>query len=277
MPDLDDDAVDCLVQTPEALAWDKALALYTTSVLSSPTCVPTHKITPRLIVKRLSHTERANLVYVRKNTTIPVPQTRYPNMSKWLVMDLVKGKSLLECWGAQSFFMKFRIVCTLRGYIGQLRRLSGTIPGSLTTGLSTGILFDDQDCGPFKSATEFRIYCNHIAYTGWESVVRSRRSHNPGSIPPQPHLAVDEWPLVFTHADLNMSNIMLSDDGALWIVDWETAGFFPPWLETIGIGTFDDAPSSWRRLRWFIAGADRRYEAYWAFFVQDVHRFRPML
>ena len=39
-------------------------------------------------------------------------------------------------------------------------------------------------------------------------------------------------PLVLTHCDINMRNILVGDDGRLCLLDWELSGFYPPWFES---------------------------------------------
>ncbi|KAI0628542.1 hypothetical protein C8Q77DRAFT_1146496 [Trametes polyzona] len=40
-----------------------------------------------------------------------------------------------------------------------------------------------------------------------------------------------EMPLVLTYLDLHPRNIILGDDGKVWIVDGEAAGYYPHWFE----------------------------------------------
>jgi Phosphotransferase enzyme family len=266
--DLDDSMVDSLVEGPEALAWDDALRAYTTDLF-----VPTHKITPTLLAKYVKHSERENMTFVRKHTNIPVPQPRYPHLSSWLVMDLVKGRMLVDCWDTLSALMKFRVACTMRMYVSQLQRLRGTVPGSVAGGIVGGVLFDHEYRGPFQTVTQFRHYYEMVSQSGWVSLVRARKSVGSVHVPSRPSVIGLEWPLVFTHGDLNLGNIMLSDDGVLWIIDWETSGFFPPWLETVGLRYYDNAPKSWQHFRWFVAGSYPDYEQLWDFFMDEVHRY----
>ncbi|KAH9971786.1 hypothetical protein BJV77DRAFT_958133, partial [Russula vinacea] len=35
----------------------------------------------------------------------------------------------------------------------------------------------------------------------------------------------DSRPLVFTHGDLSMRNIIFGTDGRIWLVDWALSGF----------------------------------------------------
>ncbi|KAH7921873.1 hypothetical protein BV22DRAFT_699313 [Leucogyrophana mollusca] len=267
---LDDTKANLLLKSAKALAWDRAQKAVGNPPFSFSS---SHKIADTLILKGNSVDEAANMDYVRKHTTIPVPQPRYSHLSTWLAMDLVEGKSLLECWEKQSLLMKFRIACTMRGYISQLRLLTGTIPGTVAHGRVRGILFDDSEQGPFESSTRFRQWCEMVAQSGWTSTLRYRRTIQAPENFPAPPTVGGEWPLVLTHADLNLSNIILSDDGVLWVIDWATSGFFPPWLESVAMSVYSDEPRSWRRFRWFIAGTSARYEAFWDLFITDVHRF----
>lgn len=54
--------------------------------------------------------------------------------------------------------------------------------------------------------------------------------------------------LVLTHNDLSMRNILVGNDGTLWVVDWEWSGFYPQWFEyiaTMSTSENDKAPKSW--------------------------------
>ncbi|KAJ2962731.1 hypothetical protein NUW54_g14321 [Trametes sanguinea] len=43
----------------------------------------------------------------------------------------------------------------------------------------------------------------------------------------------DSQPLVLTHGDLNLRNILVGEGGRLWLIDWGDAGFYPPWFEFV--------------------------------------------
>ncbi|KAG6892101.1 hypothetical protein C0993_004853, partial [Termitomyces sp. T159_Od127] len=107
--------------------------------------------------------------------------------------------------------MKVRVACTLRGYIGQLRRLRGVVPGRLEDGIASGIQFDDVEIGPFESTTDFRLYCELIAQSSWNWTVE----HGKLTEPLPPLVSGDDWDLVLTHGDLNLTNLLLADDGVL--------------------------------------------------------------
>ena len=55
------------------------------------------------------------------------------------------------------------------------------------------------------------------------------------------------------------------------LVDWAVSGFFPPWLESVGI-QYSQPPASFERYRWFITGVYPEYENFWGYFMGEVHR-----
>ena len=79
--------------------------------------------------------------------------------------------------------------------------------------------------------------------------------------------ARQQCPPVFSHGDLHAGNIMIRYDGTLVIIDWERAGWYPPfWERAIEImsRTNEGMGPDWRypgralwRLRLLICGAVR--------------------
>ena len=216
--------------------------------------------------------------YVRRYTTIPVPRIHHPDLD-WLVMDHIEGEMLYECWHKQSTFMQFRIACTLRLYIRQLRSLKDANVGALSSGQVSGILFQDYNFGPFDSARRFKGFCEYVSLVGWDMRARLYRSRGQ-PIPPAPRVPVD-WTPVFTHGDLNPSNILLDKRGTLWLIDWAFAGFYPPWMDSLVMRHFDEdvfrdsVSRSWVRYRHFIAGKTSADDGhFWDCFYPAIHRFQ---
>ena len=223
--------------------------------------VPAHRILPSLIAKCNSTYECTAVQYVRQHTRIPVPQIRYKNLKRWMVSDFIDGEILLECWTRQSLWMKFRIACTIRSYLGQLRQLSGDMPGRIDDHTAEGPVFDEDVYGPFQSLTHFQNWCEMVAMSGWR-----RYSAQP--------IVGPKWKLVYAHGDLNMGNILLSKDNVLWIIDWQESGFFPPWYDGVVLDYFANTPRSWRFFIPFITGPIKTYISFRNSFFIDVHRFR---
>ncbi|PPQ83681.1 hypothetical protein CVT25_006149 [Psilocybe cyanescens] len=247
----DDNIAWEMIKTPEAVAYNKRLAAGAGSIISD--CAPTFKIAPTLILKRLDPFERFNNIFVRAHTTIPVPQPRYLHLKEVFITDFIHGSMLLDRWDTLSAFYQFRIACTLRRYVSQMRRIISDRPGNIERGHVKGYLFDPHMWnGPFRDVETFRNWIAHTAYTGWIVSDEGFRIRNPGLTPPPAELNFPpncDWTPVLTHCDISLSNVMLSDDGVLWIVDWADSGFYPRWLESMGMRRYEGAPESWKR--WF--------------------------
>ncbi|PIL32625.1 hypothetical protein GSI_05329 [Ganoderma sinense ZZ0214-1] len=233
--------------------------------------VTVNRITPSLVVKRPTHSERATLEFVRQNTKIPVPRDHCPHLS-YLVMDFIDGEMLYECWDKLSRFMQFRIACTLRLYMKQLCSLTRSTPGALLDGRVGGAIFDENVYGPFPDAQSFRRFCEFVAFHGWKT--RMLGAIGDGKTIPSLVRLDMVWTPVLTHGDLNLSNIMLDRRGSLWVMDWANAGFYPPSMEPIAMCQIDeivheeDVPPSWRRYRSFIAGGtSAEEEEFWGNFT----------
>ncbi|KAL4245370.1 hypothetical protein ABKN59_009481 [Abortiporus biennis] len=58
----------------------------------------------------------------------------------------------------------------------------------------------------------------------------------------------ESYPLVFTHNDISMRNVILGDDGKVYLVDWAFSGFYPAWMEYAAMAWYlDVTPRSWSR------------------------------
>ncbi|KAI0008550.1 kinase-like domain-containing protein [Xylariaceae sp. FL0662B] len=77
---------------------------------------------------------------------------------------------------------------------------------------------------------------------------------------------------VFSHGDLHTQNVLVTDDGVVWIIDWETAGFYAAYYEyTITAYQTRRIRERWREMARGFLGRhhappteciDRAYEAY---------------
>ncbi|KAF9454361.1 hypothetical protein P691DRAFT_808500 [Macrolepiota fuliginosa MF-IS2] len=269
-----DDAINELIAGPLSSAWSKDLIRRLR--VEHARSVPATLITPSLIVK--SHvlpSEPAAMEFVRQHTSIPIPRIHLRQGAQ-LVMDFIKGEMLFECWDSLSWFMQFRIACTLRLYIKQLRSLTRVNPGGVEDCKVVGSFFDEGEYGPFDGAAHLRRFCDLVSFTAWRSSVVVARSVDK---PPPPLLkSTIDWSPVFMHGDLNMSNILLDERGTLWLIDWDSAGFYPASLESLSMQRCNEilkAPSSWENYRTFIAGATcDREERYWYYFEGEIHRYQ---
>ena len=62
-------------------------------------------------------------------------------------------------------------------------------------------------------------------------------------------------PLVLTHLDIHPDNVIVGDDGRVWLIDWELAGFYPQWFEYVGMVDRWEMFGRWERwVLGFMAG-----------------------
>lgn len=274
MEELDDEAVDLLVSSPLAEAWRSSLKERAQSTYAAQ-YMPTHQVLTTLIVKGNADHERLAVDYVRRHTRIPVPQIRHRNLQEWMAFEFIEGEMLCECLEKKSLFMQFRIACTMRCYLAQLRRLKGSMPGRLKNpGVVSGPLFDCSPRGPFPSLFLLQSWCEMIAIRGWcEMVELYQRVGTPWKIPPEP-LVGKSWALHYAHGDLNTTNCLLSKDGVLWVIDWAESGFYPSGYDGAVMAHFNDGPQSWQRMRSLIAdGGDAMHSRFWSFFNSGIYRY----
>lgn len=145
-------------------------------------------------------------------------------------MERIAGTMANSGWGFRSPESKTRILEQLRSIVDQLRN----IPPPANIGVANvdgGPIFDERlprksVWGPFRTIKDF----HRELRDGIEA------SQFGGNSPPglrEPCEFHDEsWPTpVFTHGDLSSFNIMVRDDEVVGILDWETAGWMPPYWE----------------------------------------------
>ncbi|KAI0705740.1 hypothetical protein C8T65DRAFT_652611 [Cerioporus squamosus] len=259
------------------VAWTRSVLqrLHIEDVSRSPRV---HRISHSLLAKLAAPSERQGMDYVRNHTTIPVPRTHLPD-SSLLVMDLVDGEMLWECWDKLGAFTRFRVACTLRLYVKQLRSLQRDTVGAVDTGYVSGILFGEDFYGPFNTLRRFRHFCEYVSCVGWRTMADIER--NAGRTPPPIPRPKFDWTPVFVHGDLNLSNVLRDRHGTLWILDWDAAGFYPACMESAVMWNMgqnmlpEETPASWSSYRSFITGVTTESEAeqFWYSFYSAIHRF----
>ncbi|KAG6826476.1 hypothetical protein H0H93_016483 [Arthromyces matolae] len=214
-------------------------------------------IDPANIREELVH----NLLF--EQTTIPVPRIRRVlPYKKYIVyaMDYIPGQSLDKVWDSLSVWRKIWIIFTLRRYIRQLHRIEAspeTPPGALSNTTvpkeSWSHLWGPitSEKGPFDSS--------HALFNFLDQGSKrfADRRHLPNDSPVRHNLVDRSKPLVLTHNDLHLGNIILADDGRLWIIDWAWAGYHPKWFEYVGTEVGEGivrTHSLWTRSFPFICG-----------------------
>ncbi|KAJ3575355.1 hypothetical protein NP233_g1162 [Leucocoprinus birnbaumii] len=221
-------------------------------------------------VEDASEANTLNLLFAE--TTIPVPRVRRVIKRQWdflVVMDYIPGSTLAQAWPTLSTWQKIRMAFTLRRYIRQLRRLKAsatTPPGPLSSygprSCESPIFGQVQSRrGPFASYSELSTFFNKRHQMAMD--IRKLSQDDPA----RKDLFDNSEPLVLTHQDLNLRNILVDENYRLWIIDWAWAGYYPPWFEYVAMqrqnedevisGTNDEF---WRKLIPFICGPYVRQE-----------------
>ncbi|KAJ3778630.1 kinase-like domain-containing protein [Lentinula raphanica] len=186
----------------------------------------------------LSDASEANaLQLVFTKTTIPVPRLRRVVNCRWIIEDYIQGTTLADAWPNYSIWRKIRVAFILRRYVRQLRRLKAspsTPPGPISVegpriceSPVFGTIRDRR--GPFAS------YADLADFFSERAEIAFRYAKLPEHHPKRSLHFDDSEALVFTHQDINPRNIIVGEDGRLWMIDWGLSGFYPPWFEYVAM------------------------------------------
>nr|RBQ82283.1 hypothetical protein FVER53263_12962 [Fusarium verticillioides] len=159
----------------------------------------------------------------------------------FLYMELVKGMTLEKRWDSLSRDDKVGVCEQLRHMVNELRRIKrdpeDRFLGQINRGPLQDVVFADgirPRAGPFSSVKEFHDWFSFLirlqAASGphWEG-------YKFEDIPdPYRQLLPDDPGVVFTHADLHQSNIMVSEGSpcrVITVIDWHQSGWYPDYWE----------------------------------------------
>jgi aminoglycoside phosphotransferase (APT) family kinase protein len=142
-------------------------------------------------------------------------------------MENISGEPVVARWAYLSEQSRDKVLGQLGTIIDEIRRIPK--PDGRICNADGGSLWDCRlptsldRYGPFANTQEFYSFlCNKLEKA------------------PPTHPEVDEmidlqnrdWGQpVFTYGDLNNLNILVRGDNIVGIVDWETAGWYPPYWE----------------------------------------------
>ncbi|KAI1804867.1 kinase-like protein [Daldinia bambusicola] len=187
-------------------------------------------------------TEAATMIFVAQNTSIPVPRVHCSFIHKnkaYIVMERIQGDNLCNVWNKLSEEDKDIILSQLRCMLQELRAIKPP-PNTGVESCVGGSLQDSRNSrscprfGPFKTIQDF-----HSWLRGGSEI-----ADFPNGFPnPQTEHDWDDfqkmvkrqdrsWPApVFTHGDLNLSNILVRGNQVVGIIDWEFGGWYPSYWE----------------------------------------------
>lgn len=199
--------------------------------------------------------EDVALRLVAAQTNIPVPQIRRIFASdaepwvKYIAMEYIPGVPLSVAWPDMGFFQRFWVAIKIRSYVRQLRRIRPPRPGV------PGELFSEDEelrksqsslwglitptRGPFDSYGALLEYLNRKNKSALQA-------HPPEiipnfGIPRETEYTSQLSPLVFCHQDIVPRNIIIGEDGTIWLVDFGMAGVWPQWFEFVAVLTQNDS------------------------------------
>ncbi|KAG6860148.1 hypothetical protein C0995_015226 [Termitomyces sp. Mi166 len=201
-------------------------------IKNAPKLVPNYdvvKLTPNTMTKGwcldvgfddIDATEANVLNLLFAETTIPVPRVRHV-VNCWIVMDYILGQTLAQAWPSLSIWRKIRIAFTLRRYVRQLCQLkaSATTPSGPLSARGPQIcklsIFGGVQStrGPFTLYSELSQFFNK-----WHKMSADNKKVPPED-PKRKERFDDTEPLILTHQDLNLRNVILGKDGCLWMID----------------------------------------------------------
>ncbi|KAF5599858.1 phosphotransferase family [Fusarium pseudoanthophilum] len=178
-----------------------------------------------------------------------LPSVPVPEIYGWtedegecfLYMQLVEGLTLEERWDSLSREDKVGVCEQLRDMVIELRRVKrdpeDEFLGQINRGPLQDVVFADgirPRAGPFPSVKEFHNWFSFLirrqAASGphWEG-------YELEDIPDlYRQLLPDDPGVVFTHADLHQSNIMVSEGSpclVVAVIDWHQSGWYPDYWE----------------------------------------------
>lgn len=172
----------------------------------------------------------------------------------FLIMDRIHGKTLEQLWPHIGIWETIRIAWQLRGFLRAMASITSGTTGGLHSGVVRSIHIDAIfGPVPHASPSTFSSYLNW-----WLTECR------PQWCQPRPDLTFSPTQHVLVHQDLAPRNMMLDTTGSLWIIDWNNAGYYPTFMEYMGM----DAVSA--GLDWFRAST---WASWWGRMRWDLLRF----
>ncbi|OTB15846.1 hypothetical protein K445DRAFT_59911 [Daldinia sp. EC12] len=205
-------------------------------------CVP---ISEHVVVKKglfVHLTEAATMIFVAKNTSIPVPRVYCAFVHKniaHIVMERIQGDPLSSAWKKLSKEDLESILSQLRGMLQELREIKPP-PNTGVESCVGGSLQDPRMTrsyprfGPFKTIQDFHFWLRG----GLEiedfpnGIPNPQTDHDWDDFQELVEKQKRPWPAsVFTHGDLNPTNILVRGNKVVGIIDWEVGGWYPPYWE----------------------------------------------
>jgi serine/threonine protein kinase len=142
----------------------------------------------------------------------------------YMVMDYIDGSTLETIWDGINEASRDAIGREIAEMVSSLQTIRFSEPGTLSGGSSRGVWFSEYEPEPFKGTEDFNNFFNR------KLAVSMRFGQAKLDLPP---FCFDSFCLV--HQDLKPINFILDGHGKLWIIDWGSAGAYPPVFEAAAL------------------------------------------
>ncbi|KAH8696947.1 hypothetical protein GQ44DRAFT_633693 [Phaeosphaeriaceae sp. PMI808] len=151
----------------------------------------------------------------------------------YILMDWIHGDCLGEIWQSLDETRRGLFVHQVHDTIKALHRETLDTPGPVGGGRSNGFWFTGEGAGPFASQHEMELW--------FDSRLKVCQEYR--TAPLDQFSFVDYLrPLVMCHLDVHTHNIIIDDQGRLWLLDWELAGAYPHYFEELFMSNDQDNP-----------------------------------
>lgn len=212
----------------------------------------------KFCIKATSSTTLAEanaMQFVARHTSIPVPKVycafRYKNRT-YIVMQRINGHMLGYKWTLRSDESKKRILGQVKAMVEELRNIHP--PEDIgVANVDGGPIYDSRLprkslWGPFKTIHDFHRELRDQV----EVEAHCGNAGDVGNVPQDLRELISfhkqSWPRsVFTHGDLSSLNILAHGDEVVGIIDWETAGWFPPYWEYVSARNVNPRNQFWQK------------------------------
>ncbi|KAI1082686.1 phosphotransferase enzyme family protein [Whalleya microplaca] len=195
--------------------------------------------------------EAANMLFVRANCDIRIPKlyAAYREHSMGLniiIMEFIRGQTIRSIFDRLRRRDREDIAERLRTYMRRLRRIpAGNFYGSLGNRPYSNPFWEDIP-GPFNLGTEVSDAYFHLEFRREPNLYRVNLAAYRDVFD---RITRDlDYP-VFSHGDLHWSNILITDNDRIVIIDWERAAFYPAYYEyLVTAGRNHHIPERWREM-----------------------------
>lgn len=133
----------------------------------------------------------------------------------YIVMEYIKGRAP-EAQDTPELIPK------LARLLRHMADISAYAPGPLGGGISHGILWEFEDIR-FENLEDMENYWNTRIIPQKDDTAR---------------VSLGSFKLVLCHLDISPRNILLLDDGSFCLLDWESAGFYPRFSNSVRSGSY---------------------------------------